>query len=121
MVFFFRNLGCILVVNAILSESFDPNVSVRFGLPSVGDKTLINILNEDVNDNGEVPVLLPISSSNNLITLHRVESSDYVPVGRSYNNNDWESVAGPEVLLKYSCGNDNSTRLCEVHLPMKEG
>ena len=93
----------------------------QFGLPLVGEVTLINILNEDVNDNDKVPVLLPISSSNNLVTLHCVESSDYVPVGCSYNNNGWESVVCSEVLLKYSWENDNSTRLYEVHLPMKEG
>lgn len=39
--------------------------------------------------------------------------SDFVPVGRSYNGNNWESVAGPYPYLEYKC----ESSYCETIIP----
>jgi hypothetical protein len=39
--------------------------------------------------------------------------SDFVPVGRSYNGNHWESVAGPYPSIEYNC----ESSYCETILP----
>jgi hypothetical protein len=66
---------------------------------------------------------LGIASSGVLCTLTRVnkDANEVIPVGRSYNNNQWENVAGPYKNLSYNC-NDHDN-FCEVTIPeiLKDG
>jgi hypothetical protein len=77
-----------------------------------------------LSSDGTIAVLLPLSSAGFLFTLSRTEKEKYIPVSRSYNGNDWERVAGPEVNLQYTCEVDTSfsnDRLCQTFVPVGEG
>lgn len=60
-------------------------------------------------------VRLAIASKGKLCTLTQsnVDGTTILPVGRSYDGFEWESVAGPYPTLSYQC--DNAS--CEVTLP----
>jgi hypothetical protein len=64
---------------------------------------------------------LGIAPAGVLCTLTRVNGNaeELVPVGRSYNNNQWETVAGTYKNVSYTCHDD----FCEVTIPeiSKEG
>ena len=61
-------------------------------------------------------ILSKSSFTGELLTLTRVDSEkDVIPVGRSYNGYDWETVAGPYDTLKYECNMGED--FCHVHVP----
>lgn len=100
------------------TTSFDLN-AVELHLPTtMGEMTVVSELLEDNDGDGLVPVLLPRSSSGTLVTLNRIESDIYVPVGRSYDGYEWESVAGKEENLDYHCHEPSLSHPCEVYLPI---
>jgi hypothetical protein len=63
-----------------------------------------------------VPVSLPFSEAGTLLTLNSLDSSVYVPFGRSYDGNSWERVAGLEETLDYICEDAVLSGHCEVDL-----
>ena len=67
-------------------------------------------------------IFLSKSSAEEVLTLTRVTENnnekEVAPVGRSYNQRDWERVAGPYDYLVFDCsiGND----VCQVTIPEAE-
>ena len=64
---------------------------------------------------GITTIRLAISSPKKLCTLtksHRSKTNEVFPVGRSYDNNEWEAVAGPYDTLTYNCDSVS----CEVNI-----
>jgi len=58
------------------------------------------------------------SSQGHLCTLTKitVDRTNFSPVGRSYDGNDWESVAGAYDSLNYECIQDQN--ICSVTIPL---
>jgi len=115
------SLLAVVVPNEV-SAAFDEN-AVQLDLPTViGDMVEVSDV-DNFFEEGQAPVLLPPSNADMLVTLNRVTKGKYVPVGRSYNGNDWERVAGANDKLDYTCEVDetiSSDKLCQVNLPIYE-
>ena len=65
-----------------------------------------------------VNVKLSIAPSNTIctLTIKNLNDESYsIPVGRSYDNNPWEAVAGPFKHFTYEC--DNTSSSCQVQIP----
>eukprot|EP00586_Coscinodiscus_wailesii_P000799 CAMPEP_0172487324 /NCGR_PEP_ID=MMETSP1066-20121228/16359_1 /TAXON_ID=671091 /ORGANISM="Coscinodiscus wailesii, Strain CCMP2513" /LENGTH=2416 /DNA_ID=CAMNT_0013253867 /DNA_START=62 /DNA_END=7312 /DNA_ORIENTATION=+ len=60
-----------------------------------------------------VPVIFPVTNNDQLCVLSQLLNERYVPLGRSYEGNDWESSAGRYARLIYKCESNQ----CEVNLP----
>ena len=112
-----------VVVQAVVT--FD-NDAIELSLPSnLGILTDITSQLVDENNDKLVPVLLPLAPAGKLVTLNAIDKGTvYVPVGRSYNLNHWESVAGTYETLQYECKDPNIfgtlTHQCQVYLPIKD-
>jgi len=116
-------LMSMLTMMGAVEAAFDQD-SVQLALPtSVGTMTEVTTL-VDTDEDGIVPVLIPLSEEDKLVTLNRVRNDKYVPVGRSYDGYDWERVAGPDVdSLDYVCAVDgtfSTDKLCQAYLPVDE-
>ena len=90
------------------------------------DATKSNLLTFDtITDDDEATITLTNTlSSGQLCTLFEITTSDptldnvyeyYIPVGRSYDGNNWERVAGKHSELSYDCSANDGT--CSVTLP----
>lgn len=75
---------------------------------------------DDADGDGQVTVRFPVSRSGELVTLVRIDDTIYIPIGRSYDGNDWESVAGIEDTLVYDCEEEILSHQCTVTLPYSE-
>lgn len=74
-----------------------------------------NTLGASIKVPSRTKIRLQNAVDGKLCTLTLVNDGiERVPVGRSYNSNDWERVAGPYSSLTYSCYEDS---YCVVSLP----
>ena len=106
-------------------------LDVSNGMPSswdlaTRDATKSNLLTFDpITDDDEATITLTNTlSTGQLCTLFEITTSDptldnvyeyYIPVGRSYDGNNWERVAGKHSELSYDCTAGDGT--CLVTLP----
>ena len=66
---------------------------------------------------GTVTLLMDLAPANELVILARSNSAtDYIPVSRSYDGNDWEASPGLHEGLVVVCVGDNSSRKCELEI-----
>jgi hypothetical protein len=100
--------------------SIDNHVEVP--LPSIiGEMTEIQF--SGTVGETDASLSLPLSPPGHLVTLTALKDIDrtstLIPVGRSYENFDWESVAGPK-KKEYICNGSNSDRKCLVNVSLEQ-
>lgn len=74
-----------------------------------------------VDENGMATIIMETAPKNILFILaRRTASTNYIPVSRSYDGNDWEAPPGIHSGLSIVCGKDVSSglRKCQVTIPV---
>jgi hypothetical protein len=67
-----------------------------------------------------VTVLIELAPPDELVVLARRNSAtEYIPVSRSYDNNDWEASPGLHQRLPITCGLVLNIRKCQLHLTIE--
>ena len=92
---------------------FDYQVTI----PSTADTiTAIDLTNVTPTD-GMVKLLVEVSSADELVIVHLTTPTlNYIPVSRSYDGHDWETVSGLYSSLHIECATDGN-RKCVLTVP----
>ena len=66
---------------------------------------------------GTVTLLMDLAPPDEVVILaKRNSATDYIPVSRSYDGNDWEASPGLHEGLTVVCVGDNSSRKCQLEI-----
>ena len=66
---------------------------------------------------GTVTLLMDLAPPDEVVILaKRNSATDYIPVSRSYDGNDWEASPGLHEGLTVVCEGDNSSRKCQLEI-----
>eukprot|EP00957_Ditylum_brightwellii_P024511 1850131-Ditylum_brightwellii.AAC.1 len=109
-------IAIISSINATLDGS-----ATRYDCPVTLD-TLTPLSGFPAPSSGDVLIHLPPAPAGQLCTLSRLSGNGqyYIPVGRSYDGYDWESVAGIHARISFdNCGTEPSgtDRVCQASIP----